>query len=128
MVKWLQWTNGNKCHSKLYQVNAIRNMCEWVLMPDQIISELNNEWQVWVLLNGKKWQNDCIEQMNVNAIVNCINKWQQMANIKQMANKWQLQVQMINECQISSKWQTNGNYKCKKWQFTATINECHDKL
>ena len=51
-----------------------------------------------------------------------------MANIKQMANKWQLQVQMINEWQISSKWQTNGNYKCKKWQFTATINECHDKL
>ena len=105
MAKWLQWTNGNKCHSKLYQVNAIRNMCEWVLMPDQIISELYNEWQVWVLLakwlhwtNEYKCHSKLYQQMTTNgkyqangkqmAITSANDKW--VANIKQMANKWQL--------------------------------------
>ena len=67
-VKWIT-IKANEC---TLQVNAIRKVCECVLMPDQIIFERNNKWQVWVLLNGNKWQSDCNEQMEINAIVNCI--------------------------------------------------------
>ena len=88
MVKSLQWTMNainfwsSKCHQKLNQVNG---------------KQMANVYD-------SKWLCDFNQQMNaiifdqVNAIINWIKQnGKQMANviingIKQMANKWQLQV------------------------------------
>ena len=55
MAKWLQWTNGNKCHSKLYQQMTANGKYQ-ANGKQMAITSANDKWVPNIKQMANKWQ------------------------------------------------------------------------